>query len=119
MKKIADRVVSRAVSVRWAHGHVPTQYIEIFVALHPQFQRLCLLCAHPIFGTSLQHCKYNQICTKNELHFDNFCPFLVILTLILQITCNVCENFGESSLKQVNSNFWSNHLTGIIFAAFT
>ena len=39
MKKIADRVVSRAVSVRWAHGHVPTQYIKIFVALHPQFQR--------------------------------------------------------------------------------
>ena len=25
----------RAVSVRWAHGHVPTQYFEIYLAVHP------------------------------------------------------------------------------------
>ena len=25
----------RAVFVWWAHGHVPTQYFEIYVAVHP------------------------------------------------------------------------------------
>ena len=31
----------RGVPVQWAHGHVPTQYFEIYVAVHPQFRRPC------------------------------------------------------------------------------
>ena len=30
-----NEVHCRAVFVRWAHGHVPTQYFEIYVAVHP------------------------------------------------------------------------------------
>ena len=45
---------------------------------------------------------------------------IVVLALsALHSTYNKCANFGQFSLKEINSNFWSNHLTESILTGFT